>query len=72
MSAKIWGVLILFILLVIFSLQNTHSTTVKFLFWEANTSGAFLIFTTFILGLAIGWLLGTLKKPKIKENKSLN
>jgi uncharacterized integral membrane protein len=49
---------------VIFSLQNTQSTTVKFLFWEANTSGAFLILITFILGLAIGWLLGTLKKPK--------
>jgi uncharacterized integral membrane protein len=64
MSAKIWGVMILLILLVIFSLQNTQSTTVKFLFWEANTSGAFLILITFILGLAIGWLLGTLKKPK--------
>jgi uncharacterized integral membrane protein len=64
MSAKIWGVMILLLLLVIFSLQNTQSTTVKFLFWEANTSGAFLILITFILGLAIGWLLGTLKKPK--------
>jgi len=64
MSAKIWWVMILLILLVIFSLQNTQSTTVKFLFWEANTSGAFLILITFILGLAIGWLLGTLKKPK--------
>ncbi len=64
MSAKIWGVMILLILLVVFSLQNTQSTTVKFLFWEANTSGAFLILITFILGLAIGWLLGTLKKPK--------
>jgi len=64
MSAKIWGLMILLILLVIFSLQNTQSTTVKFLFWEANTSAAFLILITFILGLAIGWLLGTLKKPK--------
>ncbi len=66
MSIKIWGVMILLILLVIFSLQNAQSTTVKFLFWEANTSGALLIIITFVLGLAIGWLLGTLKKPKTK------
>jgi uncharacterized integral membrane protein len=72
MSAKIWGVVILLILLVIFCLQNTQSTTIKFLFWEANTSGALLIIITFIVGLAIGWLLATLKKPKTKENKILN
>jgi len=63
MPVKIWSLIVLLLLLVIFSFQNTQPITVKFLFWDANASSAFLILITFVLGLAIGWITGTLKKP---------
>jgi len=63
MPVKIWILIILLFLLLIFAFQNTQPIAVKFLFWEANASSAFLILITFFLGLAIGWITGTLKKP---------
>lgn len=66
MSAKILGLIVLLVLIIIFSLQNTQPISIKLLFWEANASSAFLILITFILGLGIGMILGTWKKPSKK------
>jgi len=68
MSAKILGLAILLVLIIIFSLQNTQPITIKLLFWEANASSAFLILITFILGLGIGMIVGTWKKSSRKSS----
>jgi uncharacterized integral membrane protein len=58
MSAKVWGLIILLVLLVIFSLQNTQAVDVKFLFWGFSTSAVVTILLSFIIGFLAGWLTG--------------
>lgn len=57
MSAKVIGLIILLIFLVIFSIQNTQSVAIKFLFWEFSTSAVFSILASFIVGFLVGWLI---------------
>jgi len=65
MSAKVYGVIILLILLVIFSIQNTQAVAVKFLFWGFSTSAVVTILMSFIIGFLAGWLMGRFR-PKDK------
>ena len=62
MSIKIGGLILILFLLVIFSFQNTQPISIKFLAWETSLPSALLMLITFLLGLAMGWTIGTFKK----------
>ncbi|HEX9681888.1 MAG TPA: LapA family protein [Acidimicrobiales bacterium] len=44
--ARLWGALVLVLMVVLFVLQNTESTTVDFLFWSVEASLALVIMVT--------------------------
>ena len=57
MSAKVIGIIILLILLLIFAIQNTQPVVLTFLFWQIFTSFVLSILVSFIIGLLTGCLL---------------
>lgn len=63
MPLKMIGLLVLFAVLLVFSLQNTQPVAIKFLLWETTTSAVLAILVSFFLGALTGWLIHYLK-PK--------
>lgn len=57
MRAKWWFLIALLFLVVIFTIQNYASVTLKFLFWSISTSQAILVYISLIIGGIIGTLL---------------
>jgi uncharacterized integral membrane protein len=57
MQAKMIGLVVLLLVLLIFALQNTQPVAVKFLFWETTVSAVLTILVSFILGALTGVLL---------------
>ncbi len=47
-------------LIVVFTLQNTASVSVDFLFWSLTLSRALLVFLLIVIGTGFGWLLRSL------------
>jgi uncharacterized integral membrane protein len=68
---KTTGIIILAILIVIFTLQNTEIITVKLWFWHIETSKALLIVTTVAAGTVFGMLLPSIRKGIIARNKPI-
>ncbi len=64
METKFIEVIVLLVFLVIFAAQNAQPLTIKFLFWETNTSAVLSIFISFIVGFLIGWIIGLTKPEK--------
>lgn len=56
----------LFLLLVIFTLQNTAIVDIWFLIWKFSISRALLLFLVLSVGMVLGWLLKTM----ISESKA--
>jgi uncharacterized integral membrane protein len=50
--------LILLILVVIFTLQNTDSVQLRFLVWQAQVSRALVFFIVLAIGIALGLVIG--------------
>jgi uncharacterized integral membrane protein len=50
-------VLALMLLLVIFAVQNYEIVEIRFLLWTLKTSRAIIVFGTFLIGLAVGWII---------------
>ncbi len=46
---------ILFLIVVIFSIQNGESVDVSLLMWKISTPKVFLILGTYLLGMLSGW-----------------
>ncbi len=46
---------ILFLIVVIFSIQNRESVDVSLLMWKISTPKVFLILGTYLLGMLSGW-----------------
>jgi len=46
---------ILFLIVVIFSIQNRESVDVSLLMWSISTPKVFLILGTYLLGMLSGW-----------------
>jgi uncharacterized integral membrane protein len=69
------GIIIIF-LVVIFSLQNSESTLVTFLFWEGNAPLVLLFLLCFVLGLSFSlvavWPVSRNSKRKSKLIQELN
>ena len=49
-------ILTLLLLLVIFTVQNYEVVKIQFLLWSFETSRAIVIFSTLIIGIAVGWI----------------
>ena len=58
MNVKAVGLIVLLVLLVIFSIQNTQAVNVRFLFWGFSTSAVLTILMSFVIGFLVGWLTG--------------
>jgi uncharacterized integral membrane protein len=57
-------VLILFILLVIFTVQNYKVVEIHFLFFTIEISRALVLFITLCIGILIGWVTLLLQREK--------
>jgi len=57
MNWKIALAVILFLIVVIFTLQNTEIVEVDFFFWSFEASRAIVLFLTLLMGALIGWTI---------------
>lgn len=64
MNFKMPLAIILLLLVVIFTLQNTEQVNISFLFWHITLSRALMIFSVLATGLLVGWILGTIQCRK--------
>jgi uncharacterized integral membrane protein len=70
MKTSFWFFIIIAILLVTFSVQNSAPTEISFLMWNVQISKAVLIIATFLFGLITGALYGYFsRKPVVKKVK---
>ena len=67
MKAKVVFALILVLLVVVFTLQNTEVVEINFVFWHFAMSRALLIFIVLGVGILIGLLGGGLTGKKTAE-----
>lgn len=61
MKFKLSLSIVLLLLVVIFTLQNTEVVTIKFLIWDFALSRALMIFLLLGIGILIGSFLGSCK-----------
>jgi uncharacterized integral membrane protein len=69
MKAKVILILFLLILLIVFAIQNMEVSKVRLWFWEIETPRAIMIFVCFTLGVIIGLVIPTGKKPRDKYER---
>ena len=67
MNAKIIGIILLLIVLVIFAIQNTATVPIKFLIWGFETTSVISILASFLIGLVVGWLISWIGPRKEKS-----
>jgi putative membrane protein len=76
MKSKTILALLFATLIVIFSLQNSEVTPVKFLTWEIEMSRVLVILGSFTVGLLVGILVSIKKRirpqKKLDQSKDLN
>ena len=61
-NLKIYAGLGLLILVVLFTLQNTETVPISFLFWELRVSRALMILMIFVIGVLVGISSNYLKR----------
>jgi uncharacterized integral membrane protein len=64
MKLKIIGLIVLLLVLLIFALQNIQTVTLRFLFWQTETSTVLSILFSFLIGFLVGWLIRFGKPPQ--------
>ena len=71
MSAKTIVFIVLAILIVIFTIQNTEVVPIRFFVWKASISRALMLLSTLFIGIILGWLITWTgySKRKRKEKK---
>ena len=72
MNAKILGIIILLVMVVIFAVQNTQTVNIKFLFWGFETSAVLSILISFFIGALVGWLMQWIGAGKKKAEESID
>jgi len=69
MKLSFWIFIIVAVLLVTFSVQNSGPTEIQFLVWSIQVSKAVIIIATFLIGLITGALYGYFsRKPTVLES----
>lgn len=63
-NVRLISALVLAALIVILVLQNTEATTVELFAWSITTSRALMLFVVLAIGVAIGWLLRSLRQRR--------
>ena len=61
MKFKTFVALFFIILIIIFSLQNTELTEIKFVFWKFSISRVLVILGSFAIGIFVGLLISMKK-----------
>ncbi len=69
MNLKVVAAIVLLVLLVIFSIQNTQPVDVRFLLWTVSTSAVLSILVSFLIGFLVGWLVSYSKSAGKKEEE---
>ena len=59
-------------LIVLFTLQNTETVEVSFLFWKWSTPRAVMIFCVLVVGMVIGWILSSWARHRTRDATSSN
>lgn len=59
MKYKLITGVVLFIIMIIFVLQNTERVGIQIFFWTLEISRVLLMFIVFLFGTAFGWILNT-------------
>lgn len=54
--------------LALFSFQNMALVEVKVLFWTFETSRFFVIAASFLIGVAIGWIVKSLQRARRRDS----
>jgi len=67
MNAKIIGIILLLVVLVVFAIQNTATVPIKFLIWGFETTSVISILASFLIGLVVGWLISWIGPRKKKS-----
>jgi uncharacterized integral membrane protein len=62
-TIRLVGILILILLVIVFTLQNTETIGVDILFWQLDASGAIFVFLNFAVGVLVGWVLRSRRAP---------
>ena len=57
MSVKTIVFIVLAILIVIFTIQNTQVINIKFYPWEKSIPAALMLLSTLFIGIILGWLI---------------
>jgi uncharacterized integral membrane protein len=57
MTAKTIVFIVLAIIIVIFTIQNTQVINIKFYPWEKSIPTALILLSTLFIGIILGWLL---------------
>ena len=57
MPVKTIVFIVLAILIVIFTIQNTQVVAIQFFLWKASISSALMLLSTLFIGIILGWLL---------------
>lgn len=65
MKLSFWVFIIVAVLLVTFSVQNSGPTELQFLIWSIQVSKAVIIIATFLIGLITGALYGYFSKKPV-------
>lgn len=68
MNAKIIGIIVLLVVLVIFAIQNAHPVPIRFLFWGFETTAVLSILASFLIGFLVGWLISWIGPKKKKDS----
>lgn len=56
--------LAIMLVLLIFTLQNSHEVTIRFMLWQTTMSRALILFIVFSVGVLVGYFLGGTGKRK--------
>jgi len=73
MPVKTIVFIVLAILIVIFTIQNTQVVEIKFFIWQTSISKALVLLSTLFIGIILGWLITwagySRKKRKEREER---
>ena len=61
--------IVVFILIVIFLIQNTQVVTLRFYFWQLSMSQIILLPLTMLIGIAIGYIIARVMKKAPKQDQ---
>jgi putative membrane protein len=69
MTTRLYIIIALLLVVVIFTLQNTEMVSISFLFWKFGMPRALLIFSVFVIGVLVGWFVNGMTRHKIQKQK---